>query len=106
MRCFDRAWRTVKEYVETVEYIPMNPVCGVAWLSVRRNRKGRASVIMHKLVATVNPPVSDRGLFPSTKTHGQEGADRGYPLVHLESQMECRIKQHSNHRSGNETGTD
>ncbi len=32
-------------------------------------------------VATVNRPVIDRGLFPSTKTHGQEGADRGYPLV-------------------------
>jgi REP element-mobilizing transposase RayT len=25
-RCFDRALRTVKEYLETVEYIPMNPV--------------------------------------------------------------------------------
>ena len=34
-----------------------------------------------QLVATVNRPVIDRGLFPSTKTHGQEGADRGYPLA-------------------------
>jgi putative transposase len=25
-RLFDRALRTVKEYLETVEYIPMNPV--------------------------------------------------------------------------------
>ena len=25
-RCFDRALRTVKEYLETVEYIPRNPV--------------------------------------------------------------------------------
>ncbi len=25
-RFFDRALRTVKEYLETVEYIPMNPV--------------------------------------------------------------------------------
>jgi serine/threonine protein kinase len=33
-----------------------------------------------QLVATVNRPVIDRGLFPSTRTHGQEGADRGYPL--------------------------
>ena len=33
-----------------------------------------------RAVATVNRPVIDRGLFPSTKTHGQEGADRGYLL--------------------------
>jgi hypothetical protein len=34
------------------------------------------------MVATVNRPVIDRGFFPSTKNHGQEGADRdGYPLA-------------------------
>ena len=38
-------------------------------------------IALGQLVATVNRPVIDRGLFPSTKTHGQEGADRGYPLT-------------------------
>ena len=33
-------------------------------------------IALGQLVATVNRPVIDRGLFPSTKTHGQEGADR------------------------------
>jgi len=37
-------------------------------------------IALGQLVATVNRPVSDRGLFPSTKPHGQEGADRGYQL--------------------------
>ena len=37
-------------------------------------------IALGQLVATVNRPVIDRGLFPSTKTHGQKGADRGYPL--------------------------
>ena len=36
---------------------------------------------VRKLVATVNRPVIDRGLSPSTRTHGQEGADRGYQLL-------------------------
>ena len=35
----------------------------------------------------VNRPVIDRGLFPSTKTHGQEGADRGYPLCACHSRL-------------------
>ena len=35
------------------------------------------------VVATVNRPVIDRGLFPSTRTHGQESADRGYPLERI-----------------------
>ncbi len=33
-----------------------------------------------KRVATVNRLAIDRGLFPPTETHGQEGADRGYQL--------------------------
>lgn len=33
-------------------------------------------------VAKVNRPVIDRGLFRSTKIHGQQGADRG-PLAGL-----------------------
>jgi hypothetical protein len=34
-----------------------------------------------KLVATVNRFVIDRGLSHETTTHGQESADRGYPLL-------------------------
>ena len=46
-RCFHRALRTVKGYLETAEYIPGIPG-GVAWFSVRRNGNGRASVSRHK----------------------------------------------------------
>jgi hypothetical protein len=34
-------------------------------------------------VATVNRSVIDCGLSPSTKTHGQEGTDRGYQLLRV-----------------------
>jgi formylglycine-generating enzyme required for sulfatase activity len=39
-----------------------------------------AAQVSPRVVATVNRPVIDRGLSPSTRTHGQESADRGYPL--------------------------
>ncbi len=40
---FDRALRTVKEYLETVEYIPLDPVRR-GLVQRRRNGKGRESV--------------------------------------------------------------
>jgi hypothetical protein len=36
--------------------------------------------------------VIDRGLFPSTKTHGQEAADRGYLLVNAFSKKLENLK--------------
>jgi len=44
-------------------------------------------------------PFSNRGLFPSTKTHAQEGADRGYPPAAPYSgkgarDFAVRIKEH------------
>ncbi len=53
--------------------------------SSRKPKRGSMSRIYLRPIAlgqlaTVNRPVIDRGLFPSTKTRGQEGADRGSPL--------------------------
>ena len=63
----------------------------LAWALVGAGLAG-----LEQAVATLNRPVIDRGLFSSTRTHGQEGADRGYHRKQQEptAQKTCRGPRH------------